>query len=66
MRRKIRYIPTLQEYMKKRKRQQAKFLEINNCKDCDFFRKDNDVCLWGDNIKILTILKTCPITDRKL
>ena len=40
MKKKVTYIPTLQEYMKKRKKERADFLEIKNCKDCDYFKND--------------------------
>jgi len=66
MKRKVTYIPTLQEYMKKRKKQRVEFLEIKSCLDCDYFRKDNDVCLWGNSVKVLTALEVCPITSRDL
>jgi len=66
MKHKVRYIPTLQEYMKKRKKFRSEYLELQSCIDCDYFRKDLEVCIWGDNVKILSMLKTCPITYRVL
>jgi hypothetical protein len=66
MKKKVIYIPTLQEYMKKRKKERVDFLEIRNCNDCDYYRDDLNVCLCNDNIKTLSGLKTCPITSRDL
>lgn len=66
MRKKVSYIPTLQEYMKKRKRERAEFLELKSCLDCEYFRNESEVCLWGDSVRVLTTLKVCPITYRDL
>ena len=66
MKQKIKYIPTLQEYVKKRKKSRTEYLELNNCSDCDYYRRDIEVCIWGNNVKILSMLRTCPITYRVL
>lgn len=66
MTKRVRYIPTLQEYAKKRKIRQARFLDLNNCTDCDYFRDDLNVCIYGSNVKILNSLKACPVTQRAL
>ncbi|MDD3012176.1 MAG: hypothetical protein PHC34_00545 [Candidatus Gastranaerophilales bacterium] len=65
MKQKVRYIPTLQDYMKKRKKERTEFLDLN-CMDCDYYRKGLEVCLWADNVKMLSMLKTCPVTYRVL
>lgn len=66
MKKKITYIPTLQEYMRKRKKQRIESLELENCKDCDYYREDSNVCLWEDGLRKLMDLKVCPITNRDL
>jgi len=60
------HIPTLQEYAKKRKRLRDELSDIMRCCDCDYYRKDVDVCLWNDNVREITRLQTCPITNRDL
>ena len=66
MAKKVRYIPTLQDYVKKRKRERAYFLELKSCLECDYYRRDTEVCLWGDTVRGITTLKTCPVTFRDL
>jgi len=65
MKRKVTYIPTLQEYVKSKKKERVESLELN-CKECDYYRNNSEVCVWGDNVRVLTTLKTCPITNRDL
>lgn len=66
MTKRVTYIPTLQEYMRKRRKQRTELQDLKTCKECDYYRNDSDVCLWGDNVRVLTALKTCPITFREL
>ena len=51
---------------KKRKIERAEFMDYKNCQECDYFRIENNVCLWGNSVKILSILKICPLTNRIL
>ncbi len=66
MKKRLAYIPTLQEYAKKRKRLRDEIIEISACSECDYFRKDIGVCLWNDCIRDLSNLQTCPINNRDL
>ncbi|MFH0702685.1 MAG: hypothetical protein V2B14_04005 [bacterium] len=66
MTKKVSHIPTLQEYVRKRKKLRAEWSELKSCIDCDYYRKDLDVCLWGDTVKIVSTLSACPITYRDL
>jgi hypothetical protein len=58
------YIPTLQEYMKKRKKDHLRLLDVQSCNDCDYYRCNFQVCIWGNGIKSLKTMKACPVTDR--
>lgn len=63
---KVVYIPTLQEYAKKRKNHNTESFELLNCSNCNFCRKELNICLWGENIRNLKSLTSCPATNRVL
>ena len=66
MKRKVTYIPTLQEYIKQKRKQKITLSDLQTCDECDYYRQDSEVCVWGENLRVLTTLKTCPITNRDL
>lgn len=68
MAQKVSYIPTLQEFMKKRRKTEAQSpscINMGNCLQCEY-HKGKDVCLWGGSLKIISIMKVCPITHKEL
>jgi len=58
------YIPTLQEYAKKRKKDNLECSEILGCEDCEFCKNSLDACIWGENIRNISSLTSCPITRK--
>lgn len=66
MAKRVTHIPTLQEYARRRRVKRAEFLELSSCTDCDYFRSGLNVCLWGNNIKSVSSISSCPVTHRDL
>lgn len=66
MKRKIKKILSLQEYAGKRRKERVEILDYENCLYCEFFRKENEVCLGGNSIIKLKHISYCPITNRKI
>ena len=63
---KVFYIPTLQDYAKKRKRLLAEVFEPKNCLECDYCRETINACIWGDNVRDISLIASCPINNRSL
>jgi hypothetical protein len=55
-------IPTLQEYAKKRKQELLEFQEISDCENCEFCRSSLNACIFGENVRNIDLLNTCPLT----
>ena len=63
----IKKIISLQEYAKKRRKQRVGFLDCEeDCRSCEFYRKESEVCLGGNNIIKLKHISYCPITNKKI
>ena len=54
-------IPTLQEYARKRRVLNSQ--EISDCESCKFCRSSLNVCIFGENIRSISNLKVCPMTQ---
>jgi hypothetical protein len=59
-------IPTLQEYAKKRKREMLDFQEVSNCESCEFCKSSLGACIWGENVRVISMLKACPLSGAPL
>lgn len=66
MKRKVKKILSLQEYAKKRRTERIEFFNSEDCDLCELYRKENEVCIAGNNIIKLKSIYYCPITNRKL
>ncbi len=66
MGRKFLKILSLQEYAKKKRRNRVELLEHESCYYCEFYRKENEVCIGGGNIKNLKTISYCPISRKTL
>ncbi len=66
MGRKFIKILSLQEYAKKKRKDRVEFLEYETCNNCEFYRKENDVCLGNGNISGLKNISYCPISKKAL
>lgn len=61
MSRKVTYIPTLKEYMRKIKKQNVEMTSSRNCSDCQYYRSEFDVCICGENVRSVANLRSCPV-----
>ena len=66
MKRRIKKIISLQEYAKKRRKERIEFMDYDDCRVCEFYRKDNEVCVGSNNVIKLKHISYCPITNRKI
>ncbi|MEI7474945.1 MAG: hypothetical protein WCK67_09230 [bacterium] len=62
MRKKITHIPTLQTYNKRRKKARNTDVIPYDCNDCNYFRSEVNVCLFGNTIRSMTEQCYCPIS----
>lgn len=64
----ITYIPTLQEYTRKKKKlnlHSNSFLN-SECSSCNYFRSELNVCVYGLNIRLLSEQSKCPMIYNSL
>jgi|GEM_PF-3188879 len=64
MGRKVLKILSLQEYGKKKRKKRVEFLDYEACCFCEFYRKENKVCLGGNKITKLKNISFCPISKK--
>ncbi len=66
MEKKFVKIPSLQEYARKKRKERVEFMDYESCHYCEFYRKENEVCLAGGNIARLKDISFCPVSKRVL
>lgn len=66
MRKKVKYIPTIKELVRKRRAIQSACTEVTNCNQCLYYRAELNVCISGDSIKQVELLSCCPVSNRVL
>lgn len=66
MKKKITHIPTLQSYTKLRKKARNSEINCSNCNECSHFRKELNVCIFGNNVRAMEEQTFCPMSYQQL
>lgn len=66
MKKKITHIPTLQTYTKLRKKARNSELSPCSCNECNYFRNELNVCLFGNMVRSMEEQVYCPMSCQPL